>query len=81
MPKPFLLPILLYAVLSPLHQGTENRRGPVDGSQLPATDIDRVALGKPAPDFILNDLGGKPIQLSGYRGKSIVVLVFYRGHW
>lgn len=79
--KPFLLPLLLCAVLFPWNQGPDSRLGSVDGLQLPATDITRVAIGNPAPDFILNGLDGKPIQLSGYRGKSVVVLVFYRGHW
>jgi cytochrome oxidase Cu insertion factor (SCO1/SenC/PrrC family) len=55
--------------------------GPTDGRDLPATDLERVAVGRPAPDFILTDVAGKPIQLSSYRDKANVVLVFYRGHW
>jgi cytochrome oxidase Cu insertion factor (SCO1/SenC/PrrC family) len=35
---------------------------------------------QPAPDFTLNDQGGKPFTLSSLRG-SRVVLVFYRGYW
>ncbi len=32
-----------------------------------------------APDFSATDSEGKMIQLSGYRGKNNVVLVFNRG--
>jgi peroxiredoxin len=32
--------------------------------------------GAEAPDFILNDLGGKPVRLSDFRGKT-VVLIFW----
>lgn len=35
--------------------------------------------GKPAPDFILNDLSGKPVQLSSLKGK--VVLVNFWATW
>ena len=35
-----------------------------------------LAPGTPAPDFTLNDLDGKPVKLSGLKGKS-VVLVFW----
>ncbi len=46
-----------------------------------ATDINRVKIGQPAPDFTLEDVDGKNISLSDYRGKKNVVLVFYRGYW
>jgi peroxiredoxin len=36
--------------------------------------------GKTAPDFRLQDQDGKVHQLSQYRGKN-VVLVMYRGWW
>lgn len=39
----------------------------------------RVALNQPAPDFILKDFRGQRVQLSMYRGKSNVLLVFNRG--
>jgi peroxiredoxin len=35
--------------------------------------------GQAAPDFELSDLWGKPIRLSDFRGKKIVVLAFLRG--
>ena len=55
--------------------------GPVDGKDLPGTDIERVAIAKPAPDFTLATFGGGTTTLSAFRGKKNVVLVFYRGYW
>ena len=55
--------------------------GPVDGKELAATDIDRVAVGAMAPDFTLAKFGGGTTTLSALRGKKNVVLVFYRGYW
>jgi cytochrome oxidase Cu insertion factor (SCO1/SenC/PrrC family) len=55
--------------------------GPKDGVGLTATELDRVKLAQPAPDFTLEDADGKPITLSDFRGKKSVVLVFYRGYW
>jgi len=55
--------------------------GPVDGHELPPTDIERVQVGATAPDFTLASLNGPPVTLSGLRGEKNVVLVFYRGHW
>ena len=40
-----------------------------------------IALGEIAPDFTLEDQNGNKISLSDARGKSPVVLVFYRGYW
>jgi peroxiredoxin len=55
--------------------------GPVDGKDLAATDIERVAIGAMAPDFTLARFGGGTSTLSSMRGKKNVVLVFYRGYW
>lgn len=55
--------------------------GPVDGHDLPATEIHRVAAGTVAPDFSLRTLAGDTLTLSDFRGEKNVVLVFYRGHW
>ena len=40
-----------------------------------------VAVGDTGPDFTLEDQNGHKITLSEPRGKSPVVLVFYRGYW
>jgi len=55
--------------------------GPKDGAGLAPTDLDRVKVGQPAPDFTLTEMNGKQVSLSDFRGKKNVVLVFYRGHW
>ena len=55
--------------------------GPKDAVGLIATELDRVKVGQPAPDFTLEDADGKAITLSDFRGKKSVVLVFYRGYW
>ena len=40
-----------------------------------------VAVGEIAPDFTLVDHHGTKVTLSDSKGKSPVVLVFYRGYW
>ena len=55
--------------------------GPVAGHDLPPTDLERVQVGQPAPDFTAASLAGTPITLSQFRGEKNVNLVFYRGHW
>ena len=55
--------------------------GPKDGNDLAPTDLNRVKVGQPAPDFSLEGSDGKPVVLSDFRGKKSVVLVFYRGYW
>jgi cytochrome oxidase Cu insertion factor (SCO1/SenC/PrrC family) len=55
--------------------------GPTDGAGLPPTDLERVKLGQAAPDFTLENVEGKPVTLSHFRGRKNVLLVFYRGQW
>jgi cytochrome oxidase Cu insertion factor (SCO1/SenC/PrrC family) len=55
--------------------------GPKDGAGQAPTDLERVKVGQPAPDFTLTNMDGKPISLADFRGKKNLVLVFYRGHW
>lgn len=38
---------------------------------------DDVEVGRKAPDFELRDQHGQPVQLSDFRGRSNVVIVFY----
>ena len=54
--------------------------GPLDSQLLSPYDLNRVIAGDMAPDFRLQDETGKVHQLSDYRGKN-VVLVMYRGYW
>lgn len=37
------------------------------------------ASGELAPDFELADIHGRPVRLSEYRGRRIVILAFLRG--
>jgi len=55
--------------------------GPKDGADLSPTDLNRIKVGQPAPDFSLEDVNGKTITLSEFRDKKTIVLVFYRGYW
>lgn len=55
--------------------------GPNDGAELPPTDLERIKIGEKAPDFTLENVEGKRVSLSRYRGKKNIVLVFYRGYW
>ncbi len=55
--------------------------GPIDGDGLIPTDLERINVGDPAPDFTLEAETGTPITLSQFRGKNSIILVFYRGHW
>lgn len=65
-------------------QPTADTDSPVYNFSVPAQQIDDVLnldLGAPeigtlAPDFVLNDLAGKPVQLSDLRG-SVVVINFW----
>lgn len=40
-----------------------------------------LALGAEAPDFELPAAGGGTVRLSSFRGRSPVVLIFFRGAW
>ncbi len=40
-----------------------------------------IGVGDVAPDFTLEDQSKNKVALSDARGKSPVVLVFYRGYW
>ncbi len=55
--------------------------GPKDSISGSATELDRIKVGQAAPDFALENVEGKTINLSDFRGKKAVVLVFYRGYW
>jgi cytochrome oxidase Cu insertion factor (SCO1/SenC/PrrC family) len=71
--------VLWSAEMATAQVGTQ--LGPKDGPGLPPTDLARVAVGRPAPDFTLESKDGGTVTLSSFRGRKDVVLVFYRGHW
>jgi cytochrome oxidase Cu insertion factor (SCO1/SenC/PrrC family) len=72
--------VLVFAVFM-LSAPAFGQLGPKDGVGLVATELERVKVGQLAPDFSLEDVDGKPLTLSDFRGKKSVVLVFYRGYW
>ena len=76
-----LLPLMCASMFLLIQVPVLAQTSPKDGANLAATDLDRVKVGQPAPDFNLEDSNGKNIALADYRGKKNVVLVFYRGHW
>jgi len=74
--------ILLFALMIlPIQATVSAQTTAKDGSKPLATDLERVKVGQPAPDFTLEDSEGKNVSLADYRGKKNVVLIFYRGHW
>jgi cytochrome oxidase Cu insertion factor (SCO1/SenC/PrrC family) len=73
-----MLVLLVIASSQPLT--AQGGLGPVDGPGLSPYDLNRILPGEMAPDFRLQDQDGKVHQLSQYRGRN-VVLVMYRGHW
>jgi len=40
-----------------------------------------IAVGQPAPDFVLKDQNQQEVKLNDFRGKKNVVLVFYPLDW
>jgi len=72
--------LVLFVLVSPRALSAQGALGPVDSLSLSPYDLQRVVAGVPAPDFRLQDQDGKVHQLSQYRDKN-VVLVMYRGHW
>ena len=55
--------------------------GPKDPTSGSTTELDRIKVGQAAPDFALENVEGQVINLSDFRGKKAVILVFYRGYW
>ena len=80
----FFQTIVLLSVAMVEHPSQAARLGtPPANSQSPATTVRSapVAVGDMAPDFTLEDQNKNKVTLSDARGKSLVVLVFYRGYW
>ena len=71
--------LILLAALAPAPLCAQ--LGPKESGDLRATELERVKVGQAAPDFTLEDVDGKGVTLSDFRGKKTVVLVIYRGHW
>jgi cytochrome oxidase Cu insertion factor (SCO1/SenC/PrrC family) len=78
--KPRVILTFTFAVLL-LSAAASAQLGPKDGPDLAPTDLNRIKVGQPAPDFSLEDVNAKVMTLSDFRGKKSVILVFYRGYW
>ena len=79
--KRLSLAIVAFLLLIGTYPALATALGPVDGDGLTPTDLERIKVGDPAPDFTLEAENGTPVTLSQLRGKNSVILVFYRGHW
>lgn len=77
MSMKLLTAILFAAVLS----SAAGRPSPPRQAAAAAARTSPVGVGEVAPDFTLEDQDGRGVTLSQSRGKSPVVLVFYRGYW
>lgn len=75
----FLLAAVYDGISSKLTHGSASAQK----STAPQTQtvVKPVAIGEVAPDFTLVDHHGTKVTLSDSKGKSPVVLVFYRGYW
>lgn len=60
---------------SEIHNDDVKRIIAVDGSVIVMGPVDdqSVVLNEPAPDFVLEVLGGKPVGLSDFQGKTVVL--------
>ena len=70
-----VLIVLLQTIIFLSASMAANLKFPIDERNTP------VAVGEIAPDFTLEDQSHQKVSLSDARGKSPVVLVFYRGYW
>lgn len=50
-----------------------------DGKPSPSAQAQSAVVGKPAPDFTLKDLAGKPVKLASFKGKVVVLEWFNPG--
>jgi peroxiredoxin len=50
-----------------------------DGKPSPSSQAQSAVVGKPAPDFTLKDLAGKPVKLASFKGKVVVLEWFNPG--
>jgi hypothetical protein len=57
----------------PLPPGKDRIDNPIDLGTIPIKTCPRLRVGKPAPDFTVKTLDGKPLKLSDYRGKTVVL--------
>ncbi|HET7625894.1 MAG TPA: SCO family protein [Verrucomicrobiae bacterium] len=57
--------------------GTENEMANAPGASAEDREAERIHTGEKVPDFTLMDQNGKPIRLSDFRGKAVVMTFIY----
>ena len=70
-PSPIPAPTTTSAQVSPLPT-------PVVSPVEPSAPFGPLAVGQPAPDFVLTDANGQTVSLSEYRDQRKVIIVFFR---
>jgi hypothetical protein len=63
--------------IPPLPAGVTLAKDPVDVGEVPVTLLPNLARGDVAPDFTVETIDGKPLKLSDYKGKYIVLKWFW----
>ncbi len=80
----FFQTIVLLSVSMVEHPSRAARLGAPPANLQPPSATQRsapIGVGDMAPDFTLEDQNKTKSSLTSARGKSPVVLVFYRGYW
>jgi hypothetical protein len=72
---------VLLLVLSFSHSPALAQLGPKDGTDLSPTDLQRIKVGRPAPDFNLEDMNGKKHHSVGLSREENGGFGFYRRFW
>ena len=77
-PLPALLAALLFALATPVFgDGTDTTGPALDATA--ALGASQSVIGKPIGDHTLLDVEGRPVRLSSYRGKPLLVSFIYTG--
>ncbi|MFN2454480.1 MAG: peroxiredoxin family protein [Pyrinomonadaceae bacterium] len=66
---------------APPQQSSTTAAAAVSVTETGAARTSPLKVSELAPDFTLTDTQGRAVTLSAARGKTPVVLVFYRGYW
>jgi hypothetical protein len=75
--KPWLIVSISFVLL--LMSAQAQDKGKDKASQKGTPENPKLAIGQPAPEIVGHDIDGKPLKLSDYRGK--VVLLDFWGNW
>lgn len=65
--------VFLFGLLTVVVVNAMSNEKPADPKQIPPDKIPGLAIGVKAPDFELNNLNGKPVRLSQFKGKKVML--------